>query len=174
MSKPAPKAEEGADAPASGAKKKKLIIIIVIVAVILAGAGGAAALLMGKKDPNKKEEKKAAEKASPPVFLNLENFVVNLQSDNGEKYLQAGITLQVKNEEQVTYYKTNMPALRSRLLLLMSTKDANELLTHDGKIKLAEEISVQAEKPYSKDEVSPKEEEERKIQGVYFTAFMIQ
>lgn len=174
MSKPAPKAEAGAEVPAaSGAKKKKLIIIIVIVAIVLAGAGGAAALLLGKKDAGKKEEKKA-EKSAPPVFLALDNFVVNLQSDNGDKYLQAGISLQVKNEEIVNYYKLNMPQLRSRVLLLLSSKDAAELLTTEGKNKLAEEIIEQAELPYSKDEVSPKEEEERKISGVFFTTFMVQ
>lgn len=175
-SKPAEK-EEAADAEvavATGSKKKKIIIISIIVAVVLAAGGGAAAFFMGHKETGKKETKKAVEKSMPAVFLNLENFVVNLQSENGEKYLQAGITLQVKSEEQQAYYKENMPQLRSRILLLLSSKSADELLTNEGKLKLGNEIAKQVQLPYNKDEVSPKEAEDRKIRGVFFTSFMIQ
>ena len=178
MSKTAPKPEAAAAAavvaPPAGAKKKKMLIMIIIAALVLAGGGGAAFVFLGQKDSGKKEGKKSAEKSAPPVFLALENFVVNLQSENNDKYLQAGITLQVKNEEQVNYYKANMPQLRSRILLLLSGKDSTELLTQEGKNKLANEITHQAELPYNKDEVSAKDAEERKISGVFFTSFMIQ
>ena len=117
---------------------------------------------------------KKAEKAVPPVFLALENFVVNLQSDNNDKYLQTAITLQVKDEEQVAYYKANMPQLRSRILLLLSSKEASDLLSNEGKTKLADEISEQVGLPYNKDEMSAKEAEEHKVSGVFFTSFMIQ
>ncbi|PRC90783.1 flagellar basal body-associated protein FliL [Solimicrobium silvestre] len=177
MSKPPPKPEAAAaDAvvPETGSKKKKIIIIAVIVAVILASAGGGAMMFLGKKDPNKKDEKKSAEKSTPPVFLALDNFVVNVQSENGDKFLQAGITLQVKNEEQMTYYKGYMPQLRSRILLLLSSKAADELLTNEGKEKLSSDIIKQIQRPYNNEEPTPKEAEERKILGVYFTSFMIQ
>ncbi len=177
MAKPAPAPEEPvADAPpvTTGAKKKKMILIAIITVVVLAVAGGGAAFFMGKKDTNKKDTKKVAEKSPPAVFLALDNFVVNLQAENGEKYLQVGITLQVKNEEQLVYYKGNMPQLRSRILLLLSSKSAAELLTNEGKLKLSNEIIKQAQIPYNKDEATSKEVEERKILGVFFTSFMIQ
>ena len=114
------------------------------------------------------------EKSAPPVFLALDNFIVNLQTDNGDKYLQTGITLQVRSEEQATYYKANMPQLRSRILLLLSAKSAEELLTNEGKLKLEDELIKQVQMPYNGDEPTPKEAEERRIMGVYFTSFMIQ
>lgn len=177
MSKPAPKEEASAAtgvAPAKGAKSKKIIIIAVIVALVLAAAGGGAMMFLGKKDANKKDAKPVAEKAAPPVFLALENIVVNVQADGGDKYLQVGITLQVRNEEQLTYYKANMPQLRSRLLLLLAGKGADELLTSEGKLKLSDDIIKQAQSPYNNDEPTPKEAEERRILGVYYTSFMIQ
>lgn len=176
MSKPEAK-EEGAEAEVpvvTGSKKKKFIIIGAIVAVVLAAGGGAAAYFLNSSTPHKKEAKKPAEKSAPAVFLNMENFVVNLQSENGDKYLQAGITMQVKNEEQMTYYKENMPQLRSRIILLLSSKTAEELLTNAGKLKLANEIIKQAQLPFNKDEPTSKEVEDRKISGVFFTSFMIQ
>jgi len=179
MATKAPKTEEaaaGAEAPAaaSGSKKKKIIIIAVIAVLLLGGGGGAAFFLTKKPADAKEAAKKPAEKAAPPVFLQLDNFIVNLASDNGDKYLQAGITLQVRGEEQANYYKTNMPQLRSRLLLLLSSKSSEELLTNEGKLKLSDEIIEQAEIPYNKDEPTPKEAEERRILGVFYTSFMIQ
>jgi len=180
MSNSAPKLKEvptgdaaGVPAPGKGSKKKKIIIAILVI-VILGIAGGAAAFFLTNKDSHPTDAKKAAEKSAPAVFLPLDNFVVNLQSENGGKYLQAGITLQVRNEEQINYYKANMPQLRSRLLLLLSGKSADELLTNESKLKLADEITKAAQLPFNKDEMTPKEAEEHHLLGVYFTSFMIQ
>jgi flagellar FliL protein len=160
-------------AATAGAKKKKLMLIAIIALLVLGGGGGAAAFFLTKKPANAKEAQKT-EKPAPPVFLALENFIVNLQTENGDKYLQTGITLQVRNEEQLNYYKANMPQLRSRILLLLSAKSADDLLTADGKLKLEEELIKQVQEPYNNEEPTPKEAEERRILGVYFTSFMIQ
>lgn len=176
MAKTAPKEEAAAPADgavvATGSKKKKMIMII-IIALVLAAVGGGAAFFLLKKPANTKEVKKV-EKAAPPTFLALENFIVNLQTDNGDKYLQTGITLQVRNEEQSSYYKGNMPQLRSRILLLLANKSAEELLTNDGKIKLGDDLSKSIQLPYNNEEPTPKEAEDHKILGVFFTSFMIQ
>jgi len=176
MSKTAPKEEApaaGDEAAPTGSKKKKIIMIAIIALVVLGAGGGAAAYFLTKKPPNAKEVQKA-EKPAPPVFLALENFIVNLQTENGDKYLQTGITLQVRNEEQLNYYKSNMPQLRSRILLLLSAKSSDELLTAEGKLKLEDELIKQVQEPYNNEEPTPKEAEERRILGVYFTSFMIQ
>lgn len=176
MAKTAPKEEAPAvdDAVAAGGSKKKKIMMIAIIAIlVLVGGGGAAAFFLTKKPADTKEVKKS-EKPMPPVFLALDNFIVNLQTDNGDKYLQIGVTLQVRNEEQVNYYKANMPQLRSRILLLLASKTAEELLTNEGKLRLEDDLVKQAQAPYNNEEPTPKEAEERRILGVYFTSFMIQ
>lgn len=165
--------EAAAEAPAATGSKKKKIIIILMVLILLGVAGGAAAYFLGQKNTTGKDEKKV-EKAIPTVFLPLDNFVVNLQSENGDKYLSTNITLQVKNEEQINYYKSNMPQLRSRVIMLLSSKSSDELLTNEGKEKLMADIIKKVQQPYGGAHETPEEADEHKVLGVNFTSFMIQ
>ena len=170
------KADPKADAApaAAGASKKKLLIII-LAAVLGAGSlGGGAAwfLLHGKADaeegkPEKGGKKKAA-KSGPPVFVPLDPFTVNLQPENGEQYLQIAFTLQVSNLEEVELVKLNMPKVRSRLLLLLSSKKASELNTGEGKKVLAGEIIAQVNEPFEE------RGDQQEVTDVLFTSFIIQ
>ncbi|HAT30304.1 MAG TPA: flagellar basal body-associated protein FliL [Janthinobacterium sp.] len=169
--KAAPKAD-AAPAPA-GASKKKLLIIIVAALLVVGGGGGAAWFFMHDKgdaaeSSSKKQHNKEAVKSGPPVFVPLEQFTVNLQPENGDQYLQIAITLQVASNEEVEEVKLNMPKVRSRLLLLLSSKKASELNTADGKKQLAKEIIEQIKQPF--DEKGPSQE----VSDVLFTSFIIQ
>lgn len=162
----APAAEAGAE-DAAPKSKKKLIIIIAAV-VLLAGGGGAGWFFMQKNAAHKKEEVKHEEPAPAPVFLKLDTFTVNLQADPDEKFLQLDIELQVANPETDALLKAQMPALKSRLLLLLSSKSASEISTSEGKQQLTDEIMAEAKKPFTH-EGKPQE-----VLGVYFTSFVIQ
>lgn len=169
------KADPKAEAvPAAGGGSKKKLIIIVLAAVLLAGGiGGGAAwfFLHGKSDEggetSAKHKKKAAP-VGPPVFVPIEPFTVNLQPENGEQYLQITFTLQVASLEQVELVKDNMPKVRSRLLLLLSSKKASEINTPEGKKKLADEIMAQVKEPFSE------KGEPQEVTDVLFTSFIIQ
>ena len=107
MSKAAPKKEAAPAAAGGGSKKKKLMIIILIAVVLLAAAGGGAYLFLGKKKgTDKKEAQKTEEPGKPPIFMSMDAFTVNLQSESGDKYLQASLSLQVADEEQIAIMKT--------------------------------------------------------------------
>lgn len=153
------------DAPA-GKSKKKLIIIIAAAVLLLGGIGGGAVMFLSKKKPAKEETK--TEVAKAPVFLPLEPFVVNLQSELGEKYLQVQMTLQVEDEAQVNVIKANLPQVKSRLIMLLSSKNAEGLLTPEGKDELIKEITEQVNLPFV-----PKGEPQ-KVSGVFFTSFVVQ
>lgn len=162
-----PKAAAEVEAPAP-ASSKKLIIIIAAV-VLLAGGGGGAWFMMQKKaGDHKKEEVKHEEPAKAPVFITLETFTLNLQPDPDEKFLQLDIQLQVANAEVVELLKTQMPVVRNRLLLLLTSKKASEILTMEGKKQLSEEIMAEIKKPFSP-EGKPQE-----VLGVFFTSFVVQ
>lgn len=164
--KPAASAEA---APAPVAKsKKKLIVMIAAGVLVLAGVGGGAAIFLSKKSSSAKEKEHKAEPSKAPVFLALEPFTVNLQSEGGDKYLQISMTLQVQDEEQVNLIKANMPQVRSRLLLLLSSKDAAEILSIDGKEKLVNEIVERISQPFTA------KGEPQKVSGVFFTSFVVQ
>ncbi|MDD2933040.1 MAG: flagellar basal body-associated protein FliL [Methylotenera sp.] len=159
-----PKPDAEAAAPAS---KKKLIIIIAAV-VLLAGGGGAAWFLTQQKSDHKKVEAKHEEPAHAPVFLTLETFTVNLQADPDEKFLQLDLSLQVPTPEAAEAIKVQMPAVRSRLLMLLTSKSASEISTVEGKQELTEEIVAEVKKPFA---AGGKPQE---VLGVFFTSFVIQ
>ncbi|QJQ04856.1 flagellar basal body-associated protein FliL [Undibacterium piscinae] len=168
MSKAPEKAATSADGATAGKSKKKLIIMIAAAVLVLAGIGGGAAMFLSKKNHSDKDKEQKSEPAKAPSFLPLESFTVNLQSDTGDKYLQVAMTLQVQDDEQVNLIKANMPQIRSRLLMLLSSKDATELLSAEGKERLIEEIIDQAKLPFT-----PKGDAQ-KVSGVFFTSFIIQ
>jgi flagellar FliL protein len=160
-----PKPEVAEVAPKS---KKKLIIIIIVAVVLLAAAGGAGWVFTHQKSDQKKEEAKHEEPAHAPVFVTLEAFTVNLQPDPDDKFLQLELSLQVATPEQAELLKGQMPAVRNRLLMLLTSKTASEISTSEGKQKLSDEIVAEVKKPFSKD-AKPQE-----VTGVFFTSFVIQ
>lgn len=160
-----PAAEEAAPA---GKSKKMLFIIIGAVVVILAG-GGAAAWFMTRQPSAHHEEK--AEPPKPPVYVALDSFTVNLAPDDGaegDKYLQTILTLQVHDEKEAEEMKLRMPQIRSRILLLLSSKKASELAAEGGKIKLAKDIMDEVNKPFEA------KAESQKVTSVFFTSLVIQ
>ncbi|MEI8362917.1 MAG: flagellar basal body-associated protein FliL [Betaproteobacteria bacterium] len=161
-----PKPDAAVEAPTAPASKKKLIIIIAAV-VLLAGGGAAGWFFMHQKSDHKKEVKHE-EPAHAPVFVALEAFTVNLQADPDEKFLQVELSLQVANAEEAELLKGQMPAIRNRLLMLLTSKKATDISTGEGKRNLNAEIVAEVKKPFSKG-AKPQE-----ISGVFFTSFVIQ
>ncbi|MBV8634625.1 MAG: flagellar basal body-associated protein FliL [Burkholderiaceae bacterium] len=166
-------APEVAEAPAPKKSKTKLIIIIAAAVVIVAGAaGGAFVFLHNSAAPATADGKKPAktEPAKAPVFVTLEPFTVNLQpGENGtDQFLQVALTLQVPNAEQEEKVKNFMPQVRSRLLLLLSSKKASELTSVDGKKKLSDDIIATVNQPFAE------KGEPQEVSAVFFTSFVIQ
>ena len=114
------------------------------------------------------EKHAKAEAPKPPVFVVMEPFTVNLQNEGSEQFLQTAFTLQVANNEEVELLKVYMPQVRSRLLLLLSSKHASEINTPEGKKKLGTEIVASINQPFS---AGGKKQE---VSDVFFTSFVIQ
>lgn len=173
------KADQKVEAAPAGGGSKKLIIIILAVVLLLGAAGGGAAwfFLHGKADageeeaPVKNKGKSAKKvKAGPPEYVPVEPFTVNLQpGDNGgDQYLQIAFTLEVGGLEEKENVKNNMAKVRSRMLLLLSSKRAMDINTPEGKVQLAKEIITQLKEPFE-DRGSSQD-----IEDVLFTSFIIQ
>ncbi len=151
-------------AEAAPAKKSKKMLFSIIGIIVLLGGGGAAAWFMTQGGHGDKEAQ--VEPSKPPVFLPLETFTVNLQ--NSEHYLQIDITLQMTDQAQIDTIKLYMPIVRSRLLGLLSSKQADDLSTTEGKKQLTQEIIAQINKPFH-----PKGKTQA-VNDVLFTSFVIQ
>jgi flagellar protein FliL len=154
--------------------KGKLVIIILFVTLLLAGAGGAFFLLSkpapahsGEVAPESEGEAEVKhEEHKPPVFVELEPFTVNLQPDG--QFLQATFNLQVEDEVVAEEIKLYMPLIRSRLLLMLSTKTGANLAQQEGKTTLVTEMKELIEQPFAKGD------KPLKIDSVFITSFVIQ
>jgi flagellar FliL protein len=164
----APAADLKDEAPAVKKPKKKRIVIALAVLFLLGAGGGGAWYFMGGDEgaTSSAESKPVAPK--PPVFVILDQFTVNLQAETSDQFLQVSMTLQVTDQSQEDIIKQYMPQVRNRLLLLLSSKKASDILSIEGKKKLSEEIIAQVKLPFT-----PKAPPQG-VTGVFFTSFVIQ
>ena len=159
--------DENVEAPAPRKSSKKRIVVIGLLLLVLGIGGGSTWYFLGSSDEPAAAAKQ--EPPKPPVFLPMDQFTVNLQSESGtDQFLQVAFTLQLADPEQVELIKTYMPLVRSRLLLLLSSKKASEISGIDGKKKLSEEIIAQVKQPFLP-QGAP-----QAVTGVFFTSFVIQ
>lgn len=151
-----PEAAEAGEAGKAPAKSKKLLIIGLVVVLVLALGGGGAFFYISKQRAAAEEGEDAAPAKSsahagpktPPAYLPLDNMVVNLADAGGERVAQVGITLEVIDAHAADTVKAFLPTIRSGILMLISQRTAEELLTQDGKQKLAKDILREATLPF--------------------------
>jgi len=154
----APAAAETA-APKGGGSKKLIIILAAVLVLVLVG-GGAAVMLLKKKPVAEDGEdgaeattetpakpKAHAKSDHPPTFVPLDPFTVNLADKDVDRFAQIGITLQVEDPKFADQIKAYMPAIRSNVLMVLAHKTAAELLTREGKDKLAKDIMRESVRP---------------------------
>lgn len=144
--KPAPAAKKEETPVAMPPKSKKLLVIGICLLMVIA-VGGAAWFFAEVHVPALAH----AEETKPPSvhevkFISLgENFTVNLQREESNQYLQAGITLKILQPELEEKINAMMPEIRSKLLFLLSSKKPSELLTVGGKKQLINEIIAETD-----------------------------
>ena len=173
----APAATADAAPPAKGGKKKLIIIIAAALLVVLIG-GGAAFFLLKKKPAEGEEEggdgghakaeahepapkpKPKHDPKHPPVFVQLDPFTVNLADKESERYAQIGVTLEIEDAKTGEELKLYMPAIRNNILMVLSHKTAAQLLTREGKEKLAQSILYASVRPLGYDIEEDEEDEE--------------
>lgn len=140
MAQSAKPAAQKPEDPTVQKKSGKKLAIGAAAAVLLIVAGGAGwYFTKGKSDEHSAVEVKVAPPKTP-IFVQLEPFTVNLRSELSDQYLQLGLSLKVFEAEIEAKIKTSLPEIRSKILQLLTTKTASELLTAEGKTKLVKEI----------------------------------
>lgn len=188
---------ETAEAVKAPAKSKKLLIIIMGAVLLLALVAGGAFFYISKQraaaedgDGASSENTSSSHTAAkmPPAYLPLDSMVVNLADPGGEKVAQIGITLEVVDAHAVDTVKGFLPSIRSGILMLISQRTAEELLTPEGKQKLAQDILAVASIPFgggqSEHAEAPKPKNKKPatkgdhvgfpVVGVLFSSFIVQ
>ena len=180
----ATKSPDAEAAPPPKSKKMLLMVVIGVVVLALVAAGGW--IYLTKKNAaaldGEEEEEVAAvvEPTGPPTYLPLDNMVVNLADPGGERVAQVGITLELAGVLEVEKVKAYLPTIRSDVLLLVSQRTADELLSREGKEKLAEDILAAASKHFGKAAPAAKGDKKKgngngnPVRGVLFSSFIVQ
>lgn len=178
-----------ADAPEAPKKKGKKLLFVIIGVVVLAIAGAAAALFVLKKNTAEDEyeedepvaQVKHADPKSAPTFLPLENMVVNLADAGGNRYIQIGLTLQLQDSATGDAVKAYMPSIRSQILVLLSRRTGDEVLSAEGKDKLGKDIiaAVSGVMGYQVEDAEDSGKKKRRgpanpVQAVLFSSFIVQ
>lgn len=192
-----PNEAKDGDEKAPAKSKKMLIIGLAVVLVLVLGGGGAFFYISKQRAAAEDEDDhassaKSASHAAPkvaPTYMPLDNMVVNLADPGGERVAQVGITLEVVDAKAVETVKAFLPTIRSAVLMLISQRKADELLSAEGKQKLAQDILRETKVPFGggEDEEQPsngnangKQAKKKKAQpqypvvGVLFSSFIVQ
>ena len=141
------------------AKGKLTLMIVLAVLLLAAGAGGAWWYLSQIQDETA---------SKPPVFVSLETFTVNLQSEHSDQHLQTNLTLKIGDARTLDLIKLHMPEVRNRILLLLSNKESSQITDIAGKKKLAAELLAEINQPFSEGSTA------QIVESVLFTSFVIQ
>lgn len=157
--------------------KSKIVLIIIIVLIIMAILLGVAFYFMTKDSTispsaNVPQTQDMGTNASQtnanyirigPIYQ-LDQFIVNLLTQSGRRYLKTTIDLEMTNAELQNELNSKRAAVRDTIVEILSSKSLEEVSTTRGKEKLKEEI-VQRLNEFLVD---------GKIRNVFFIDFVIQ
>lgn len=126
-------------APESKGGSKKLIIIIAAVVVLLLGGGAAAFFLLAGSD--EEAETVAAEAGpalpAPALYLPLDPaFLANFNVDGRVRYLQVSMAVMTRDQAVIDALTLHMPAVRNRIVMLLSGADFRALQSEEGRQQL--------------------------------------
>ncbi|OQX75042.1 MAG: flagellar basal body protein FliL [Campylobacteraceae bacterium 4484_4] len=163
-----------------------LIILTVLLFLLLIGGGVAGYLLLSADDEVLDDASKATqtEAAAPaakqtsvpgksqratdytkigPMYP-LDQFIVNLYAEGGDRYLKATINLEMDKEEMGAELDKKNPLIRDIVIKTLSAKTYEEISTIKGKEQLKDEIVTKINQVLT----------DGQIKNIFFTDFVIQ
>jgi flagellar FliL protein len=169
--------EEGTEE--KGKKKNLLLFIVIGVLVLLLIGGGLLAFFLLSGDdaqpqqmpPQQQQQAAGGGGATTnsallsvgPMYP-LDQFIVNLMTQGGKRYLKATITLELSDEAMVSEIEKKHAVIRDILIGAMSSKTVEEISTSRGKNKLKEELIARVNEVLT----------DGYIKNMFFTDFVIQ
>lgn len=133
-----------AAATAPKKSKKKLVVLAMAGLLVAGGSAGGAWFYASAKGLGSEGADPLPKPLPKANFTSLEPFTVNLQDPRGERFAQIGVTLELDDPKSENEIKDRMPAIRNNILMLISSKQIDELLSAEGKALLALEIRDQS------------------------------
>lgn len=156
-----------------------LIVVIVLLVVLLVGGGAAAFLLLGghgeesaKAAPAQQEvvktEKKSSKKSTDHLVIGpmypMAQFVVNLLSESGNRFLKVAVDLELSDPKLQPEMDRKKSLIRDIIIRTFSSKTFEEISTLKGKDKLKDEVLDKINENLS----------DGQVKNIYFTDFVVQ
>lgn len=114
----------------------------------------------------KKDEKSGPPK--PAVYYAIDPpLVVNFEDGSAVRFLQISMEIMAHDEKAIDSVQKNNPVIRNNLLLLMSNRNYQSLMSREGKEKLRQEALTEI-RAVQKKEGSPD------VDDLLFTSFVVQ
>jgi flagellar FliL protein len=164
-----------------GGSNTLLIVVASVLFLILIGGGVAGYLLLNEdeevlNDASKAVQTQVVEKktntsstrgtnyAEIGQMYPMEQFVVNLYSEGGARYLKTSLNLELAGEELAMELDAKKPIIRNIIITALSAKTYEEISTIKGKENLKDEIVLNINEVIT----------DGKINNLFFTDFVIQ
>ncbi|NCX27001.1 MAG: hypothetical protein EBX16_08565, partial [Burkholderiaceae bacterium] len=77
-----------------------------------------------------------------PIYIPLDEMIVNLPGRGGEHYLQTKIVLRTADSSTEGKVKQFMPVIRDKIITVLSSRQMQELATVEGKTMMAREVAL--------------------------------
>ena len=104
----------------------------------------------------------------PAMFYPIDPpMVVNFEDGSAVRFLQISIEIMGKDQKALDSVQKNMPLIRNNLLLLMSNRDYQSLMSREGKDKLRQEALAEIR-------AVQKRQGGDDVEDVLFTSFVVQ
>jgi len=152
----------------SGKGKLMLIVGGVVALAALGGGGFVAGNMLGAKNAPAAHAAPPPPVVPAPIFVPLDAFTINLKGSDGERFLHTGLSVKVADADSQARLAQYQPEARSRVLLLLSARQPEDLATVEGKQKLADDVKQALARPFAAG-LPPQQ-----ITDVLFTSFVVQ
>lgn len=153
------KDKEEADGQAP--KPSKLPVLLSLVNIL--ATGGVAALVFTTAGPGSADEE-VVDQSVPPIPVEMQPFVVNLNEPQSSRYLKVKIELEVHGEERKAAFEAKQRAIRSELLRYLSNLTVADTMGEDKKEAINAALIARVEDHLGKETIA----------GLYLTEFVVQ
>ncbi|MBU3598390.1 flagellar basal body-associated FliL family protein [Polynucleobacter bastaniensis] len=152
---PPPPVVEQVEVEEEKPKSKKMLFLIIGLIVVLAAAVGGYFYMQHNAELKRQQEaedkrpenilkKQLMERKenAAPIYIALDEMIVNLPGRGGEHYLQTKMVLRTNDGSTEDKIKKFMPVIRDKVITVLSSRQMQELATVEGKTMMAREVAL--------------------------------
>jgi flagellar FliL protein len=145
-----------------GKKKSSLVKIIILVALLAAlGGGGFFGYMKFFKKPSTEAKEPVVEQ---PVTQEMGTYLVNLSDPGGKRYLKVTMQFELSGAKVSQELAKRSVEVRDRIIMLLSSKEYEDIGNPTGKVTLKKEMMAQLNKTL----------QDGQVKEIYFTEFLVQ